>query len=89
MTRRYTAGVRGITFPLLSDFHPKGKIAHSYGVMRTSDGFSEHALYIIDKLGSIHYKYISPQLDHILDIYDLFEQLKALEEQPEATPVSG
>src|SRR5512138_3871267 len=27
------AAVRGLTFPLLSDFHPKGQVAHRYGVM--------------------------------------------------------
>ncbi len=79
------AAVRGLTFPLLSDFHPKGKIARLYEVMRDSDGFSERALYVIDPSGTIRYRYVSPKLDHIPDIYELFDQLKQLESgTPEA-----
>ncbi len=73
------AAVRGLTFPLLSDFHPKGQVARAYGVMRDSDGFSERALYIVGADGSIRYKYISPKLDHIPDIYELLDRLKQLE----------
>ncbi len=73
------AAVRGLTFPLLSDFHPKGQVARQYGVMRDSDGFSERALYIVDTRGKIRYKYISPRLDHIPDIYELLHQLSQLE----------
>lgn len=73
------AAVRGLTFPLLSDFHHKGEVARLYGVMRESDGFSERALYLIDTEGTIRYKHISPKLNHIPDIYELFDQLKQLE----------
>jgi peroxiredoxin len=73
------AAVRGITFPLLADFHPKGEVARLYDVMRDSDGFSERALYLVDANGTIRYKNISPQLSHIPDIYELFEQLEQLE----------
>jgi peroxiredoxin len=68
-----------LTFPLLADFHPKGQVAHLYGVMRDSSGFSERALYIIDAEGNIRYKHISPRLNHIPDIYDLLDQLQRLE----------
>ena len=72
------AAVRGLTFPLLADFHPKGHVARLYGVMRDSTGFSERALYIIDAEGTIRYKHISPKLNHIPDIYELLNQLKKL-----------
>ncbi len=75
------AAVRGITFPLLSDFNPKGEVARKYGVMRDTDGFSERALYVIDPQGTIRYKYVSPKLHQIPDIYELLEQLKQLEPQ--------
>ena len=78
------AAVRGITFPLLADFNPKGDVARRYKVMRDSDGFSERALYVIDRGGVIRYRHISPELHKIPDIYELFEQLKELEAQPEA-----
>ncbi len=77
------AAVRGLTFPLLSDFNPKGETARKFGVMRDTDGFSERALYVIDPQGTIRYKYVSPKLHHIPDIYELLEQLKQLE--PAAT----
>lgn len=72
------AAVRGITFPLLADFHPKGEVSRQYQVMRKAEGFSERALYIIDAQGIIRYSHVSPLIHHIPDIYDLFAQLKSL-----------
>src|SRR6187399_97007 len=42
----------GISYDLLSDFHPHGKVATDYGVMR-ADGISERAIFIVDKAGRI------------------------------------
>jgi peroxiredoxin len=42
----------GISYDLLSDFHPKGKVASEYGVMR-DDGISERAIFVVDKRGVI------------------------------------
>jgi peroxiredoxin len=78
------AAVRGITFPLLADFHPKGEVAKRYNVMRESTGFSERALYVIDGNGIIRYTHISPELPKIPDIYELLEQLEQLQGQQEA-----
>jgi len=41
-------------FPVLSDFWPHGKVARTYGILR-SDGVAERALFIIDKKGVIRY----------------------------------
>jgi peroxiredoxin (alkyl hydroperoxide reductase subunit C) len=41
-------------FPVLSDFWPHGKVAQTYGVLR-SDGMTERALFVIDKKGVIRY----------------------------------
>jgi peroxiredoxin len=41
-------------FPVLSDFYPHGKVADTYGVLR-SDGTTERALFVIDKKGIIRY----------------------------------
>jgi len=57
------AKARGITFPLLSDFHPKGAVAAKYGVLR-DDGVAERALFIIDPQGVIRYSYVSPILEN-------------------------
>jgi peroxiredoxin len=80
------AAVRGIQFPLLADFHPKGDIARRYNVYRESSGFSERALYVVDSAGIIRYAHVSPQLHHVPDIYELFENLKAIEERRERVP---
>ncbi len=77
------AAVRGITFPLLSDFHPKGEVARRYNVWRETDGFTERAVYVIDRDGVIRYCTISPELHHIPSIYELFDHLQALEKQAE------
>ncbi|HEK21358.1 MAG TPA: peroxiredoxin [Bacteroidetes bacterium] len=73
------AATRGITFPLLSDFEPKGETAKKYHVYREKDGFSERALFLIDKNGIIRYSYVSPFLEHVPDIYQLLEKLAEAE----------
>jgi peroxiredoxin len=51
---------RHLHFPLLADFEPKGAVSRSYGAYRTEDGFSERALFVIDKNGIITWSYCSP-----------------------------
>lgn len=51
---------RNLRFPLLADFEPKGEVAMNYGVYRKGDGFSERALFVIDKEGLISWSYVSP-----------------------------
>lgn len=50
----WSKAMNTITFPILSDFWPHGKVADTYGVLR-SDGTSERALFIIDTKGVIRY----------------------------------
>src|SRR5205085_2282974 len=42
-----------ISYDLLSDFHPHGEVAQKYGVFRPTEGFSERAIFVIDKSGTI------------------------------------
>lgn len=72
------AAVRGISFPLLADFNPKGEVARRYQVWREPDGFSERALYVVDGEGVIRYAHVSPKLQHVPDIYELFDVLDGL-----------
>jgi len=44
----------GISFDLLSDFHPRGAVASAYGVMR-DDGIAERAIVIVDKRGIVRW----------------------------------
>lgn len=70
------AAVRGISFPLLADFAPKGEIARRYGVWREPDGFSERALYVVDPGGRIADARVSPRLHRIPDIYELLDAVE-------------
>jgi peroxiredoxin len=51
---------RGLRFPLLADFEPKGAVARAYGAYRDADGTSERALFVIDRDGVIRWSYVSP-----------------------------
>ena len=44
---------------LLSDFEPKGDVARKYGVYR-DEGFSERAVFVVDKTGNITFVKIYP-----------------------------
>ena len=50
----------GLEFPLLADFEPKGSVARSYGVYRTTMGRSARALFVVDCAGTIVWSYQSP-----------------------------
>ena len=55
-------------FPILSDFYPHGQVAKKYGVLR-SEGFTERALFVIDKQGIIRF----------IDIHDINERPPLME----------
>jgi peroxiredoxin len=52
--KAWAESLGGITFPLLSDFSPQGSVAKKYGVRR-KEGFSERAIFVLDKFGIIRY----------------------------------
>ena len=70
----------GITYPLLSDFFPHGKVAEMYGVLRP-DGRSERAIFVLDKQGIIRYVDVH-DIDMQPDNDELFRVL--MEVDPEA-----
>ena len=57
---RAFAEARGLSFPLLSDFEPKGAVSREYGAYRAQDGFSERALFVIDPAGAIEWREVVP-----------------------------
>jgi glutaredoxin len=85
--KAWAESLGGIHFPLLSDFWPHGVVSKEYDVLRT-EGYSERAIFIIDKEGIIRY----------IDVHDidnqpsnevLRQELKRLNMQPSpATPPS-
>jgi len=67
----------GITFPLLSDFYPQGKVADLYGV-RHPAGMAERALLVIDKSGKIAWIHVHRPLGEAPDNEELFDVLRKL-----------
>lgn len=65
----------GLWFPVASDFWPHGKLAESFGVLR-SDGVSERALFVIDKQGVVRFA----EVTDINSRPDLAVLAKALEQ---------
>jgi glutaredoxin len=61
--RAWGDSLGGISYPLLSDFYPHGQIAQTYSILR-DEGFSERAIFVIDKEGIIHY----------IDVHDIDDQ---------------
>jgi peroxiredoxin len=51
---------RKLKFPLLSDFHPHGGTAKSYGVYDDAVGTCKRALFVLDADGIITWSYVSP-----------------------------
>lgn len=45
----------GISFPLLSDFHPKGAVAAAYGLYLEDRGITDRATVIVDAGGTVRY----------------------------------
>ena len=67
----------GVTFDLLSDFHPQGAVAAAYGVAR-DDGISERAVFVVDKDGAVAFAqvYDIPALPDNAEVKDAIEQLQ-------------
>jgi peroxiredoxin len=59
---------------LLADFWPHGGVAQAYGIFREKNGFSERAVFIVDREGVIRFKKIYP----IKEVPDIEAILKAL-----------
>jgi mycoredoxin-dependent peroxiredoxin len=67
----------GITYPLLSDFFPQGKVADLYGV-RHAVGMPERALFVVDKAGKVAWILIHRPIGTAPDNEELFEVLRKL-----------
>lgn len=69
---------RKISFPLLSDFEPKGEVSRKYQAYR-QEGVSERALFVVDAGGVIRWSYLSdvgvnPGADGVLQALEQLAQ---------------
>lgn len=76
--KAWAKSMGGISFPLLSDFWPHGLTALKYGVLR-AEGFTERAIFIVDKQGKIRYIDIHAIGDQPKNPV-LFDELKKIQE---------
>lgn len=72
--KAWAKNLGGISYDLLSDFEPKGEVARKYGAYRP-EGYSERALFVINKDGRIVYKDIH-KIDEQPDNEEIFEVLR-------------
>lgn len=73
----FAKSLGGLSYDLLSDFHPKGEVAKSYGTWQEDLGFSGRVLFIVDKEGKIVYKDVH-ELGDQPDNEELFDVLNNL-----------
>src|SRR5262245_56601215 len=68
----------GISYDLLSDFHPKGQVASDYGVMR-ANGISERAIFVVDKAGKIVWakQYQIPEQPDVEELFSTLERIQS------------
>ena len=89
--KAWAESLGGINYPLLSDFWPHGEVAQKYGVLRP-EGFSERALFVIDRQGviqyiDIHAKGDQPDNDILRDAIRHFDPEAARNEPKELNAV--
>lgn len=46
---------QGLSFALLADFQPRGKVADSFGLFEADKGFTSRATVVVDKQGKVAY----------------------------------
>jgi peroxiredoxin (alkyl hydroperoxide reductase subunit C) len=67
----------GVTFPLLSDFYPQGKVVDLYGV-RHPAGMAQRALIVVDKQGKVAWIHIHQPIGEAPNNEELFDVLRRL-----------
>ena len=72
--KAWAKSLGGISYDLLSDFEPKGEVARMYGAYR-AEGYSERALFVINKEGKIIFKDIH-KIDDQPDNEEIFDTLR-------------
>ncbi len=66
---------KGLTYPLLADFHPKGAVGRMYGVYLEEKGFHARWTFVIDPEGRVSYIQKN-QVSEVPEIDDLVEAVK-------------
>jgi peroxiredoxin len=76
-SHRVFAQTRGITYPLLADFHPKGAVGRTYGVYLEEFGYHTRWIFVIDPEGRIAFiQQNSP--GEVPDIEEILEAVREI-----------
>jgi peroxiredoxin len=72
----WAASLGGVSYDLLSDFHPHGAVASAYGVLR-DDGIADRAVFVVDRAGTIAWakRYEIPEQPDFGDVVRALEAL--------------
>ena len=86
----WAAGLGGVSFPLLADFHPKGAVASAYGLYLEALGITDRATVIIDADGIVqHASSVTPAGSRdIAELAALCEAVNAKHSGPLTPPVA-
>ena len=67
----------GLTFPLLSDFHPKGEVSRAYGAYDEKYGVTNRSLVLIGEDGIVKWSHAEPSPLNIPGANLIFDALAA------------
>ena len=74
--RAWAHSLGGLSFSLLSDFYPHGRVAELFGVLRPQ-GYAERAVFVIDKSGVVRYIDVH-EIGEVPDEEQIFAALEGL-----------
>ncbi len=73
----FASSLGNIPYPILADFHPKGKVAQAYGVYDEQRGTARRSIFIIDKQGMVRFKKVYERANEI-DVADILARVSKL-----------
>ncbi len=73
----FVTSLGGIPYPVLADFHPKGKVAGLYDVYDEERGTANRAVIIVDKEGVVQYRRVYATATD-LDVADVLAEVEKL-----------
>jgi len=73
----FASSLGGVPYPLLGDFHPKGKVAELYGVYNEERGTANRSVFIIDKGGTVRFKRVYANMSEF-DMGEILDEVGKL-----------
>jgi len=77
--KAWAQSLGGIGYPLLSDFHPHGKLSQALGAFNADNGFTLRSMTIVDPQGTVRSFKVSPA-GTIPDPADVLKEFSGLKD---------